>query len=151
MATGNECRIQSNSTIADLFNQYFALVFTPNIEMLQEDVEQQPITDPLLTDLTISTSEVIKILHSLDMNKATGPDKIPARILKETAEEIATSLLELYNKSLWLGTLPEEWKLANVVPVYKKETKQRTRGKLLSYFSATYSVESYGKVHLQRY
>ena len=100
MATGNECRIQSNSTIADLFNQYFALVFTPNIEMLQEDVEQQPITDPLLTDLTISTSEVIKILHSLDMNKATGPDKIPARILKETAEEIATSLLELYNKSL---------------------------------------------------
>ena len=44
-----------------------------------------------------------EILRNLDTKKA---DKIPARLLKETAEEIATSLKELYNKSLQLRTLP---------------------------------------------
>ena len=92
--------------------------------MLGEHVEQQPITDPLLTGLTISTSEVVEILRNLDTNKAAGPDEIPARILKKTAEKIAASLAEFCNKSLLLETLPEEWKLANVVPVYKKEKKE---------------------------
>ena len=88
----------------------------------------------------------MQILRNLDTNKATGPDEIPARILKETAEEIATSLTELYNKSLRLGTLPEDWKLANEVPVYKKNKEH-----VDNYLSAAYSVKSYGKVRLQRY
>ena len=77
-----------------------------------------------MTGLTISTSEVVEILRNLDTNKAAGPDEIPARILKKTAEKIAASLAEFCNKSLLLETLPEEWKLANVVPVYKKENKE---------------------------
>ena len=51
------------------------------------------------------------------MNKASGPDEIPARTLKETAHEIAPSLCDLFNKLLRLGALLTEWKLANIVPV----------------------------------
>ena len=58
------------------------------------------------------------------MNKASGPDEIPARTLKETAREIDPSLCDLFNKLLRLGSLPTEWKLANIVPVYKKENKE---------------------------
>ena len=60
----------------------------------------------------------------LDASKGTGPDKIPARILKETEYEIDSSLCELSNKSLRLGSLPMEWKLAHVVPVFKKDNKE---------------------------
>ncbi len=58
---------------------------------------------------------------NLDINKAQGPDGIPARSLKETAKQIAPSLWMLFNKSLRIGHVPDDWKLANVVPIHKKE------------------------------
>ena len=67
--------------------------------------------------------ELEAVLKSLDPNKATGPDEIPARILKKTATTIAPSLCKLFNRSLGEGYIPSEWKLANVVPVYKKDKK----------------------------
>ena len=42
----------------------------------------------------------------------------------ETAYEIAPSLCEIFNKSLRLGSLPIDWKLANEVPVFKKDNKE---------------------------
>ena len=71
----------------------------------------------------LHVGEVEAVLKSLDPNKATGPDEIPARILKETATTIAPSLCKLFNRSLGEGYIPSEWKLANVVPVYKKDEK----------------------------
>ena len=58
--------------------------------------------------------------------KQPDPDGIPARLLKVTAPIIAPSLCKLFNKSLRLGTVPEERKLANVVPVHKKGYKGLT-------------------------
>ena len=54
-----------------------------------------------------------------------GPDQLLARILRVTVEVIAPSLTDLFCKSLRLGTLPEDWKLANVVPAYKKDQKDQ--------------------------
>ncbi len=56
-------------------------------------------------------------------NKASGPDNIPIRLLKECASTIAPSLTCLFNKSLKLGNLPSEWKLSNVIPLHKKGNK----------------------------
>ena len=47
-------------------------------------------------------------------------DGIPATLLKETADVITPSLCRLFNKSISSGSLPDEWKTANIVPVYKK-------------------------------
>jgi hypothetical protein len=52
-----------------------------------------------------------------------GPDEIPARLLTETAYQIAPPLCLLFNKSLKCGIVPREWKLANVVPIHKKGDK----------------------------
>ena len=77
-----------------------------------------------MTDVILSVSEVELILRNLDASKATGQDEIPAKILEETADVIAPSLTELFNKSLRLGCLPEDWKLANIVLVFKKDNKE---------------------------
>ena len=45
---------------------------------------------------------------------------IPARLLKEGAESICTSLAYLFQMSLDSGTLPSDWTSANVVPVFKR-------------------------------
>ena len=59
----------------------------------------------------------------LNVNKATGLDGIPARLLRETVDIITPSFTKLFNKSLQLGIIPDEWKVAYVVPVYKKGRK----------------------------
>ena len=61
----------------------------------------------------------LKVLSSLDVNKANGPDAISPRILKECAAELAPSISQLFNFSLVHGKLPSVWKSANVVPIHK--------------------------------
>ena len=82
------------------------------------------ISSSQLSDITVSEEEVAKHLYHLDPSKATGPDGIPGRILKECSAVIAPSLCSLFNHSLRTGTVPSEWKSANVTPVHKKEKKE---------------------------
>jgi hypothetical protein len=77
-----------------------------------------------LGELTVDVAEVENNLRNLDITKASGPDKIPARLLKECGRHIAPSLGELFNVSLRVGRLPVEWKSANVIPVHKKHLKE---------------------------
>ena len=50
-----------------------------------------------------------------------GPDNIPGRLLKETAPEIVSPVCRLLNLPSSLGKFPDQWKLANVCPVYKSD------------------------------
>ena len=63
---------------------------------------------------------VLASLKQLDINKATGSDGIPVRLLKETADQISPSLARSFNKSLRLGIFPGDWRLANIVPIFRK-------------------------------
>ena len=75
----------------------------------------------LLNEIVLTESEVWDCLLALDPNKASGPDNIPARILKLTANQIAPSVCRLFNLSLQLGVMPTAWKEANITPVEKME------------------------------
>ena len=77
----------------------------------------------ILNEINFSELEVFAALRSLNPDKALGPDGIPGRILKETAKQIAPSLTLLFNKSLHSAVVPGKWKLANVVPVFKRGIK----------------------------
>ncbi|CAB4016513.1 dual oxidase 2-like, partial [Paramuricea clavata] len=50
-----------------------------------------------ISDLTLTEGEVRYVLRNFDEEKATGPDKIPAVLLKNCAASIAPSLCELFN------------------------------------------------------
>jgi hypothetical protein len=63
-----------------------------------------------------------KLLH-LESSKATGPDGIPARVLRECAHVLHKPLSSLFTLSFSTGIVPKEWKCANVVPVYKSGGK----------------------------
>ena len=53
-------------------------------------------------------------------DKATGPDQIGNRLLKATCKTISKPLCILFNLSLETKCFPECWKIANVIPLYKK-------------------------------
>ena len=63
-------------------------------------------------------------LSELDTSKASGPDKIPARLLKKCSEQIAPSLCSLFNHSLNIGQIPRDWKSTDVTPTHKKDSKE---------------------------
>lgn len=66
------------------------------------------------------TAVVRKQLDNIAVTKACGPDLIPARVLKETASEIAPILAEIFQSSLDSGKLSFAWKDTNVSCISKK-------------------------------
>ncbi|RVE44225.1 hypothetical protein evm_011124 [Chilo suppressalis] len=73
-----------------------------------------------MPDIKIRQREVRAELQSLDVRKASGPDGIPAVVLKKCAAELSPVLTRLYQCSYSLGRVPETWRVANVQPVPKK-------------------------------
>jgi hypothetical protein len=120
-----------------MFNTYFVSIFSSDVASEHHD----HLHNLQFENITLLEEEVVAVIMNLDRNKAHGPDNIPARLLKKTAAQIAPSLWSLFNKSLRIGVVPDEWKLANVFPVYKHGVKAEVENyrpiSLLSLISKT--------------
>ena len=57
----------------------------------------------------------------MNANKATGFDNIPPRIVKLCAYELAVGFTELINKAIKENIYPDEMKLADLCPMFKKK------------------------------
>lgn len=110
---------------AEELNSYFASISTvddKNIELPQLGTR----SDAIFTHIQVTESEVIDILKTLKVNKATGPDGISNRMLKYTCNTICVPLTKLFNLSLKVHTYPVLWKTAHVMPLFKKGDKSLT-------------------------
>ena len=76
----------------------------------------------------MSAEGVQKLLDGLNIHKASGPDGIPSRLLKELSKELAPVFALFFQASIDQGVLPDEWKEANVVPIFKKGSKDGKQG-----------------------
>ena len=106
---------------AEILNKQYHSVFTP-----ENEDEQIPILNdnyPSMQEIYITVNGTQKLLQNLDPTKATGPDEIPARILKQYAPEFAPHLAYIFNISLTRGEVPTDWRQANVIPIFKKGEK----------------------------
>ena len=74
-----------------------------------------------LNFLSSSPFKVETMLKSLQLGKATGPDAINNRVLKELAKPLSFPLSDLFNFSLTSGKVPLIWKVAIVTPIFKKD------------------------------
>ena len=119
---GNNPESRSQATtpdsIASMFNEYFHSVYT---SALEEPSSTQPVSS--ISSIDLSTEEVCHALQNLNPSKAHGSDGLPSRIRKECANQLAPSLHYLFTKSLKVSQVPAEWKLANIIPIYKKGIK----------------------------
>ena len=73
----------------------------------------------------ITVPGVTKLLKSLKIHKATGPDGIVPRLLFEFSEQLAPPLTFIFNKSIGSVIVPEDWELANVASIFKKGEKYK--------------------------
>ena len=82
-----------------------------------------PSAHPTMEKIHVQSKGVHKLLSDLKTHKATGPDSIPAYVLKSAADQLAPILTRLYQYSLDFGKIPPTGKNAFVVPIFKKGEK----------------------------
>ena len=108
----------SNVDKANLLNATFVSNFNYSLPGLTgQFLSDAPHSCP--TDLLCTEDEVYNMLSTLDTTKANGHDDISARMLKETATSVTPYVTKLFNTSIRLGELPDEWKVARVTPIPK--------------------------------
>ncbi len=67
--------------------------------------------------------EINKILKDIDTTKSCGPDKIPPKIAKMSANILDKTLVDIINDMVLNNKFPENAKNANVPPIYKKSVR----------------------------
>jgi hypothetical protein len=133
MGTKNETKyptiVKDNDTCttrqekAKAFNDFFLTHSQINTKNAKVPSERPSLTRSCLCNIDFKDSEVLDLLKSLDTNKASGPDGVSPRMLKETAEVIYRPLARLIRLSLQTSKYPLDWKKANVIPIFKKGDK----------------------------
>ena len=92
----------------------------PTPDELEPPVTETDRPYPDVDELRITSDDVQKLLENLNPNKSMWPDQIHLRVFKQLATAVAPILTVIFNKSLHSGEVPEDWRKANVAPIFKK-------------------------------
>ena len=65
-------------------------------------------------------------IRDMKDNKSPGVDGIPPKLLLEIVEHISIPLATVFNLSLEEGIVPLEWKEANIIPLFKKGSRNKS-------------------------
>ena len=116
--------ISDNKDMAQVLNQYFTTVFTD--ENMDNIPESRCLCsdENILKDVDVSYEAVLKKLEETDPEKAPGDDSIHPVILRKLAQQLAKPLSMMFTRSLKSGQVPQDWRLANVTPIFKKGSKK---------------------------
>ncbi len=114
--------ISESQEKADLFNDFFVEQSTADESHNQDPPEIPAMTSNILRNIVLTEKDVHDVITNLKTNKASGPDLVSPKVLKHTARSISKPLTALFNKSLSEAKFPSEWKIANVTPIFKKDS-----------------------------
>ena len=115
------------STKSEILNGQFSSAFT--IEDTSSFPDLGTSDYPDAPEIRVHPNGVPKLLKNLKPHKATGPDDISQRFLKKIAEPLTPVLTLIFLASLNQGKAPDDWKEANVSPIFKKGDKSQPYGK----------------------
>jgi len=120
--------ISDDKMTADLLNKYFASVFT------NEDLNDIPEPDTVfigqsvddgLNTILINEKIVYNKLAELNVNKSVGVDDLHPKLLFELRNELVKPLSKLFSLSVKSAHVPQDWKDANVTPLFKKGNRHQ--------------------------
>jgi len=110
---------------AEVLNAFLASVFNSRTSYSQgsqppvlEDREGEWNKPPITQEEAVND-----LLRHPDTYKSIGPDGIHPRVLRELAEELAKPLSIICQQSWLTEQLPDNWRITNVTPIYKKGRK----------------------------
>ena len=121
----NDIELTDQTLIANAFNNYFAKIGSdlastiPSVDKsAYEWMSSSPQDSFFLSPIT--PEEIETEISNLKIGKATGPSSIPVSILKILKGVLSEPLQIIFNASFLTGIVPERFKIARVIPVFKK-------------------------------
>ena len=110
-----------------MLNRYFSSVFTvEDLSSISAPIEIfSGNSNQTLTNIQVTEDIVFEKLDNININKCQGSDQIHPKLLYELRNEIVKPLTRLFNHSLQLGIVPQDWKEANVAPLHKKGSREK--------------------------
>ena len=82
------------------------------------------ITNARISRLHITKENTLSLIRDLNPKKVAGADGISEHMLHLCKETIAIPLHIIFTNILSTGLYPDSWKLANIIPIFKKGNKQ---------------------------
>jgi hypothetical protein len=161
----NNIRINNKVHIANAFNEYFTTVAQTIVDDLNKDNNKN------MTDINplyylhntsnfnfktikwhyISTTEISKIIKSLNTKSSYEYDKISSRMLKASMLYIISPLTYICNQSLAQEIFPDRLKFAVVKPIFKNGDKYEPSNyrpiSLLTTFSKVFERVIYNRLY----
>jgi hypothetical protein len=107
--------------MAEILNKFMASVFTKEDTLNVPTKDKE--TDRNISDITITAKKIEEKIDKLKEDSSPGPDNIHPKLLKELKTVVSVPLQIIFRKSLDSGTVPDDWRTAKVVPIYKKGTR----------------------------
>ena len=111
--------------ISNYLNSYFCNIGNDLVDKLPlsnkhfTDYLVNPVLNTIFVE-PVTTTELTHIINLLKNNKNCGIDGLSCKLLQDYFYLFCDPLNYLYNLSLTSGIIPDDFKLAKVVPVYKK-------------------------------
>ena len=121
----NDVLITDSKEKACIFNDYFVAqsqlpesnsIIPPDLSLYQNAV--------FLSNVQVTELEVFTLLQNVDISKACGCDGIGNKIIKICSAGLYQFFTKFINLSFALSQYPSKWKLANVIPLFKKDDRQ---------------------------
>lgn len=109
--------LQEEAKIKARWREYFQQLL--NVENKRERLENlQPTEGPVKQ---IEKEEVTEALRKMKCGKAAGPSEVSIDLLKALGEEGEAWLLELLQKVLTEGRMPDDWQKSSIFTLYKNK------------------------------
>ena len=126
----NGIQLHNPEDITNQFGEYFSTVgnkFAEKIAKPERSIDEYLCAirsnEKSIFLQPTTLQEIQKLIKSLPNKRSSGHDGINNTVLKEICDQICIPLLYLFNQSLTTGTFPEEMKTAEVVPLYKGNSR----------------------------
>ena len=100
-------------------------IVSRNIDILYEWCVQPCVHSCMCAHVHECQQTTAKKIKAMKDNKSPGVDGIPPKLLMETVEQISIPLARVFNLSLKEGVVSFEWKEANIIPLFKKGSRNK--------------------------
>ncbi|GAB1603590.1 hypothetical protein Ahia01_000640300, partial [Argonauta hians] len=103
-----------------LQHQYCSVFSSPNSSVIPVDTVLHPDPGKILSDISFDYTDFLKAIGNIHQHSSAGPDRFPAKVLKECRHYLARPLSQLWRMSLDASYIPK-WLLdQTITPVFKK-------------------------------
>ena len=110
----------------------------------ESEMNESPSIVSPMVDFNITWQEVKKLIEGLDSCESPGSDDRSLKLLKIIPCEAASYLKSIFGNSLRSSEIPDDWKLANITPLYNTdlEAMHQITGlcRLLQFLAQSYST-----------